>query len=53
MRYPCIILGFLTGKTNVKCDECANLIPVEAAARLACVAITIDAMTGRKKVEKK
>lgn len=25
MRYICIILGFLTGKTSVKCGECANL----------------------------
>ncbi|MCX5791334.1 MAG: hypothetical protein NTY45_03825 [Elusimicrobia bacterium] len=25
MRYLCVILGFLTGKTKVKCDECAKL----------------------------
>ena len=25
MRYICVILGFLTGKTRVKCDECRNL----------------------------
>lgn len=25
MRYLCIILGFLTGKTKVKCMECKNL----------------------------
>ena len=27
MRYICIILGFLPGKTKVRCDECANLDP--------------------------
>ena len=25
MRYVCIILGYLTGKTKVRCDACANL----------------------------
>lgn len=25
MRYICVILGFLTGKTRVRCDECRNL----------------------------
>ena len=25
MRYVCALLGFLTGKWAVKCDECKNL----------------------------
>jgi len=25
MRYFCIILGWLTGKWRVRCDECKNL----------------------------
>jgi len=25
MRYVCIIFGFLTGKTKVKCVECKHL----------------------------
>ena len=25
MRYLCVLLGWLTGKRNVKCDECGNL----------------------------
>jgi hypothetical protein len=25
MRFICAVLGFLTGKSQVKCDECKNL----------------------------
>ncbi|MBI4350174.1 MAG: pyridoxamine 5'-phosphate oxidase family protein [Elusimicrobia bacterium] len=44
-------LAHFNVRLGKKADD--NLIPEEAAARLACVAITIDSMTGRKKVEKK
>jgi hypothetical protein len=25
MRFICALLGFLTGKSHVRCDECRNL----------------------------